>query len=359
MGEAETATRLSQHHRGASLHGLGSNAIERGLGIRPVTVRQLREATQAHSGAPFKIAGEEVDFVTTVAYVLHIRPLDKAVHLTIEDGTRNGTLTAHRWLDSQPRINLPTDGKPFYARIIGKLKAGSEKKYPHVLEISLLKLVDDPHELLFHLLETAFVTLSIERGPPLDSVKPNVEPRGQHGGIQEEIPVATAPNTPAAVRTLARADTLMRPASPVASPSIPSTPSRSTPSRDVATPSVAHQNSSRPEPPRTPTISPPTSPTPSRWTPASGGTPGRASGLRRDPYAQLSVLERAILLQILNAPASEGGVNFRTITRGVSHHNATFKGISDAFDALTEQGYISQSPDGEHYAIRTKHYPST
>ena len=65
-------------------------------------------------------------------------------------------------------------------------------------------------------------------------------------------------------------------------------------------------------------------PTPITGTPASG----RVLGLRRDPYAQLSILERAILLQILNAPPSEKGVNVRTITRGISHHNATQAKIS-------------------------------
>ncbi|KAI0664796.1 hypothetical protein C8Q70DRAFT_939770 [Cubamyces menziesii] len=359
MGEAPIATQSNQEHRSASL--FNPNAI----GIRPVTVRQLREATQAHSGAPFKIAGVEVDYVVTVAHVLQIRHLGEAFRLEIEDGTRNGTLTAHRWLDQQPRVDLPTDDKPFYARIIGKLKPGSDKHYPHELEINLLNLVDDPHLLFFHILEAAFVTLSIERGPLPEPAQQSAEPDGQDVGVQEEIlPVANAPNTPAAVPTLARTKTPVRPVTPVVPPSVPSTPSRSTSSEDRATPSTAHASSSRAtEPPRTPTVSPPTSPTPTRQVPASSasGTPasGRVLGLRRDPYAQLSILERAILLQILNAPPSEKGVNVRTITRGISHHNATQAKISDALDALTDQGYISQTSDGEHYTVRTRHYPST
>ena len=75
--------------------------------------------------------------VVTVAHVLQIRHLGEAFRLEIEDGTRNGTLTAHRWLDQQPRVDLPTDDKPFYARIIGKLKPGSDKHYPHELEIKI------------------------------------------------------------------------------------------------------------------------------------------------------------------------------------------------------------------------------
>ncbi|KAI0336550.1 hypothetical protein GY45DRAFT_1315943 [Cubamyces sp. BRFM 1775] len=359
MREAATATQASQHRA------LGLLRLDSANTIRPVTVRQLKEATQVHSGAPFKIAGVEVDYVATVANVLQIRTKKEAVYLDLEDGSRipmNSPMTAHYWLDRQPHIILPTHSKPFYARIIGKLKPPSDKEYTHSLEISLLSVVADPHQLFFHILETAFVTLSIERGPPPGSVKENVEPRAQTGGVEEEIPAATAPNTPAVVRTLPRSGTPVRPVSPAASPSIPSTPSRSTPLRDRATPSASQASSSRPaEPPRTPTVSPPTSPTPTRQPPASSANGAIGAGLRplrRDPYAQLSVLERAILLQILNAPPSEGGVSVRTIARGVSHHNVTQQKVSDALDALSNQRYITQSEDGKYRTIRTGHYPS-
>ena len=87
---------LFQEHRSASL--FNPNAI----GIRPVTVRQLREATQAHSGAPFKIAGVEVDYV---------RHRDSPVLLScsfnenscLHKGRDSGTCAA----DSSPRGSFP------------------------------------------------------------------------------------------------------------------------------------------------------------------------------------------------------------------------------------------------------------
>ena len=49
----------------------------------------------------------------------------------------------------------------------------------------------------------------------------------------------------------------------------------------------------------------------------------RQPGVKRDPYADLTVLQRAIILQLMNAPPSELGTHVSAIAIGVSHHDVT------------------------------------
>lgn len=58
---------------------------------------------------------------------------------------------------------------------------------------------------------------------------------------------------------------------------------------------------------------------------AASGT-RRVLGLKRDPLAHLGVLQRAILLRVLESD-EPGGVSVRSIVRSVAHHNATLEDI--------------------------------
>ena len=50
------------------------------------------------------------------------------------------------------------------------------------------------------------------------------------------------------------------------------------------------------------------------------------SAIKADPYANLTVLQRAILLQILNDSTTQGQ-DISVIEAGVSHHDVTIEQI--------------------------------
>ncbi|KAI9064445.1 hypothetical protein FKP32DRAFT_641038 [Trametes sanguinea] len=288
-------------------------------GIRPVTIRQLVNATRLHSSAPFAIDGIEVHEIKTVAHVVGVRRYPTVSLLDLEDGTDNGWITAKRWLNGQDTDGLPSDKDNFYVNIMGELvRTGSDSK--NALNVRSIQLVTDPHQVLLHILETAFVTLALERGPPADATKRSVDSRAQAFAREEEDEVwpPGAPVTPAVSRTIRPGVTspgsLVTPMSPAAH-SPPPSPSPS------PRPQVPVSPSNSPARQQAPTAPPsPKSPTPNRQA-ATRRHVATPSARRRDPAADLSALERAILLQILSVPPGEKGVSVVAITRKVGHHN--------------------------------------
>ncbi|KAI0780922.1 hypothetical protein BD413DRAFT_15623 [Trametes elegans] len=327
-------------------------------GVRPVTIRQLDNATQAHSTAPFLIDDIKADEVIVVAHVIRIRRFETVTFLDLEDGT--GSITAKRWLNGRSSDGLPTDEKPFYAHLVGHLVRASHESQS-MLELKTFHIVSDPHQVFFHVFQVALLTLTLQRGPPPDAVRRSIEPRFHTGENDERsLPPPSAPTISAAV-CMAR-PTSTRTSTP-ARLIQPTVPTSSTPSRSTRTPGPR-----TPPPPRTfarslAGRSPPTSPSPapsSRTTTPQAPGSRRASGLRRDPYANLTVLERAILLQILNATnASAEAVSMLTIVRGVSHHEVSAGQIGSALDSLVDQGHITPSADASHYAVKRNHYPAS
>ncbi|KAI0374902.1 hypothetical protein BV20DRAFT_961124 [Pilatotrama ljubarskyi] len=335
--------------RGADLDTLRKDSA---TGLRPVTIRQLVEARRPHSEAPWTIDGLEVDQVVIVAHVIRIRRYETVTLLDVEDGTKDGRIIVKRWLNGKESDGFPADEQPFYARILGKLPRGGQES-KNVLELKAWQKVADPHHLFLHILEVAFVTLALERGPPPDSVRRSVGPRELNWGPGVGFPTASAPTTPAITRTA-------RPAASQTTQVQQRTPALFATSPGLRTPS--------PSPSRSIVRSPPTSPSPAPSSPspaahlsqnhhASGSR--RVSALRRDPYAHLTVLQRAILLQILNAPVTDEEVSMETIVRGISHHDAAPAQIGEALDFLVDEGYICQVRDNEHFTMKTSHYPTS
>ncbi|KAI0670371.1 hypothetical protein C8Q78DRAFT_1079344 [Trametes maxima] len=344
--------------------------------ILPVTLRQVATATRAHSEAPFKIDGLLVNEVMTIAHVVRVRIYDSVTFLDIEDGTTGpGRVSAKRWRNGRETEGIPTDGRPFYAQIIGKIVRGAQETR-NVLDINPvggLHEVTDPHHVLFHILEVAFINSMLRHGPPSEDTKRSVGPRIIDGGVKEDM-TPSAPPTPMVKRTTG-SERRFSPGPIVPRPRFesPAPPSRPT------TP-LTPQSRATTEPPASPTsspsASPPTTPVPS--TPprarhasarrelvaqaqASGSR--RASGLRPDPYGHLTVLQRAILLLILNTSAatdSAEGVSVDTIVRGVAHHEFTTVQIIDALDELTEQGHIAPvDSEAKRYVVKTDRYPTS
>ncbi|KAL1947910.1 hypothetical protein VTO73DRAFT_13634 [Trametes versicolor] len=132
--------------------------------LRPVTLKQLVEASQAHSDADWTIGDVEVGQVTVVAQVLSIQPQTTNCIYLLNDGTAN--MEARQWVDantddengSKDEIKEST-----YIRVLGSLKVFGNKRYITATHIKPYKGED---ELFFHILEAATVTLTFERGPP-------------------------------------------------------------------------------------------------------------------------------------------------------------------------------------------------
>ncbi|KAI0647062.1 hypothetical protein C8Q79DRAFT_957593 [Trametes meyenii] len=340
--------------------------------ILPVTLRQVVAATRVHSEAPFKIDGAPVHEVITVAHVVRVRAYDSITFFDLEDGTTGGRVAAKRWRNNRETEGIPTDGRPFYAQIIGKIVRGAQETR-NVLEINQLgglHEVTDPHHVLLHILEVAYFTLMLKHGSPSDVVRRSVGPRASEGGGVKAEMGSSAPSTPVVARTI-RSEPCSPPDTYVPRPQFESPAPHSRP----ATP-PRPQSRAATEPPTSPT--PASTPrtrdsTPTPVDPASVGhelvaqvqasNSRRASGLRRDPYGHLTVLQRAIILLILNASTatattSAEGVSVIAIVHGVAHHEVTCVQIGDALDELTERGYIVPTDsESKHYTIKTNHYP--
>ncbi|KAI8998627.1 hypothetical protein BD414DRAFT_533462 [Trametes punicea] len=278
----------------------------------------------------------------TVAHVAHIRRYPRVTILDLEDGTKDGWISAKRWLTDQGSDGLPTQDAGFYVHILGKLIPGLVGGKNNI-EVKAIRVVTDPHQIFFHILQVAFVTLALERGLPPLSVKLSVGPRIQTASEENQISPPSAPTTPAAPRIFKGGHVQ----TPLSSPALRSPSPSPLPRLPVAQPVSATRSRE---------ISPRSSNSPSPG--LQGVSTPRATGVRRDPHDDLTVLERAILLQIFNANPAQGGVSLKTIVRGVCHHDVTATQIGNALDVLSDKGYISVLPDGIHYTVKTPHYPT-
>ncbi|KAI0721079.1 hypothetical protein C8T65DRAFT_632160 [Cerioporus squamosus] len=359
------------------LQSLASSSVS---GIRPVTVRQLLNATRPYSDAKFSIDDIVADRVSTVAQVMDVHGRSSSITYILEDGT-GGRITARQWLSDGGEI-LP-EGHSGYVQVVGHLDPKAQSGSKNVLIVKSIRALTDPtDQLFFHLTQVAFVTLCLERGPPPNSALVQATPRFASSEPQEPSSSRSVPTTPSrpARGTVATTDADSRtPASPSRShlqvrrkptpePSLPAIRSQPVPppQREESTPADVASRSRTASPSSMPFSTPVSMrgppQTPRRDTTAQGsfgGSKRRQSGIKRDPYAHLTVLQRAILLQILNTQYTEDGSDVFTISRGVAHHNPTAEQIGDEMDFLVNEGYIENTIDSGHYAIRTSHYPTS
>ncbi|EMD37987.1 hypothetical protein CERSUDRAFT_48111, partial [Gelatoporia subvermispora B] len=139
--------------------------------LRPVTIKQLLDATQAHSDAEWQINGQEIGAVTVVAHVLTIHAQTTNCVYWLDDGT--GRMEARQWSpsdeDGGDKLRGITEGT--YVRVMGTPKIFGQKKY---INATALRPVTDPNEIQFHLLETMMVWKILERGPVSEKPRANV-----------------------------------------------------------------------------------------------------------------------------------------------------------------------------------------
>ncbi|KAH8116775.1 replication protein A, subunit RPA32 [Phellopilus nigrolimitatus] len=151
--------------------------------LRPVTIKQILGAEQAHADAESYIDSVEVTQVTVVASVISIQSQTTNSMYYIDDGT--GRIEARLWTDSSAEdddSNLNGVKEGTYVRVTGVLKNFSNKRY---INANSVRPCTDAHELYFHMMEVMYVSLVHQRGPP---PRPGEENR-QNGSL-----AATATN---------------------------------------------------------------------------------------------------------------------------------------------------------------------
>ncbi|KAI0345172.1 replication protein A, subunit RPA32 [Trametopsis cervina] len=147
-----------------SVGGSPGGAIKRSgidKSLRPVTIKQLREATQAHADAEWHIDEIEIGPVTVVAMVIKIVPQTTNCMYDLDDGT--GTIQARHWVDSSQTAEDDTIKEQTYVRVMGNLKSFGNQRFINATHI---RPVVDEHETYFHTLEACTVNLILQRGPP-------------------------------------------------------------------------------------------------------------------------------------------------------------------------------------------------
>ncbi|KAI1795869.1 hypothetical protein LXA43DRAFT_989837 [Ganoderma leucocontextum] len=355
-----------------ALHGVSPG------GLRPVTIRQLLDATRQHSEAPFQIGDIEAHRISFVAHVVSVRTSDSSTTYELEDGTSRGRISARQWSSDVECDQLPDDYS-LYVHIVGHLdrKVRLNSRNWVIIE-HIHEVTDMPNRLFFHILETAFVTLSLQRGPPPTTVLNSIEP-GRATAPSPTLVHRNAPTTPSRVagsssQPQRAVPARIRNSDPPTSPSSPQQHTQRTSAREPmsepATPLRQLAPTRKPVPATSPSPSPPpSSPSPGPSSPPVPETPPppqrpsktagkrRQPGIKRDPFADLTVLQRAILLQLMNTPPSEDGTDVTAIAMGVSHHDVTPGQIGAALDELVELGHIESTIEDSHYAVKTSHYP--
>lgn len=141
--------------------------------MRPVTVKQILDASQPYPEAPFQIDDADVANVLFMGQVRNISSQSTNVTYQIDDGT--GQIEVKKWVDSTTADNMdtddgraPGDGKSElelngYARVFGSIKSFGNKRYIGAHSVRPLKKIDELH---CHLLEATVVHLFFTRGPP-------------------------------------------------------------------------------------------------------------------------------------------------------------------------------------------------
>ncbi|KAI0006130.1 replication protein A subunit RPA32 [Russula compacta] len=132
--------------------------------LRPITVKQFLQATQAHADADWVFENAEFGHVTLVAHVVTVQKQATNCLYKLDDGT--GSLEARHWSDS---INQESeDGQNevlpnTFARVTGTIKTFGPKRY---INATRIRPVQDAQEPFFHLLDVMAVQLTFDRGPP-------------------------------------------------------------------------------------------------------------------------------------------------------------------------------------------------
>ncbi|KAK9324865.1 hypothetical protein V1517DRAFT_305718 [Lipomyces orientalis] len=146
--------------------------------VRPVTIKQILDASQAHPDSEYSVDGVDVSTVTFVGIVRNV--LNQTTNSTyrIEDGT--GTIEVRKFVSADKpdsdRISGPQMGD--YVRIIGELKSFFNNK--RQVNGNLIRIVTDYNEVIYAQLEA--LALHLQTLHP--------ERQGGTGGTHQETKMA-------------------------------------------------------------------------------------------------------------------------------------------------------------------------
>lgn len=170
--------------------GEGNATTKRGYGsdtLRPVTIKQLLDAEHPHPDADHILDGQEMKQVTFVGQVRNISTQTTNVTYKLDDGT--GTIEVKVWVDAEAVQNDEMDmgagkRKPVeqgYARVWGRLKDFNNRRH---VGATVIRPIEDPNEISYHLLEATVVHLHFTRGP-LETQQANGGATNGHSAQQQ------------------------------------------------------------------------------------------------------------------------------------------------------------------------------
>ncbi|KAJ5638638.1 hypothetical protein N7528_001028 [Penicillium herquei] len=134
--------------------------------IRPVTVKQINDATCPYPEAPFQVDGADVSSVMFVAQVRNISKQSTNITYKVDDST--GDVEVKKWVDSATADSMDVDDPngihtKGYVRVYGSIKSFGNKRYVGAHSI---RPVTDINEFLCSMLEATASHLFFTRGPP-------------------------------------------------------------------------------------------------------------------------------------------------------------------------------------------------
>lgn len=125
--------------------------------LRPLTIRQILNATQAHPEADFVVDGAGIGQLTFVGYVANITTNPTNVIYMISDAT--GAIEVRVWMDANSGTQKFKDVKDFdYVRVIGGIKSFQQRRY---INTGHMRVITDPNEIFYHQLEALHSHLSL------------------------------------------------------------------------------------------------------------------------------------------------------------------------------------------------------
>jgi len=166
--------------------------------LRPVTIAQVRKATQMHSDADWVVDGHPIGHITVVAELFYHAAFTTNRTFGLDDGT--GRIDAKMWMDTPEEqvketwrgltlTNAPGGVKPVFVRVTGSIKTHNNKRHIHATNI---RIVTNPSEVYFHILEVISVNVTLQHGM---SARPGQEqPVKNEDGGQSAYAIQSRPS---------------------------------------------------------------------------------------------------------------------------------------------------------------------
>ncbi|KAJ5083370.1 Nucleic acid-binding OB-fold [Penicillium angulare] len=136
--------------------------------LRPVTVKQIIDATCPYPEAPFQVDGADVANVVFVAQVRNISKQSTNITYKVDDST--GDVEVKKWVDSATADTMDMDDPngihtKGYVRVLGAIKSFGNRRY---IGAHSIRPVTEINEFLCSMLDAAAVHLFFTRGPSGD-----------------------------------------------------------------------------------------------------------------------------------------------------------------------------------------------